>query len=168
MNTPAGRKVLTLTLALGICLIASYIAAYYTTPSLPWYAGLIKPDLTPPAWIFAPVWSVLYIMMGLSLYTIFQQGIKKKDVRLGLDFFAFQLLLNVAWSYAFFGLHSTFYGLVCIILLWVILLCTIIQLLRFTYVGAALLLPYLFWVTFAAILNYLILTLNPISYSLLP
>ena len=168
INTPAGRKVLTLILALGICLIASYISAYYTTPSLSWYAGLIKPDLTPPAWIFAPVWSVLYIMMGLSLYTILQSGSKKKDVRLGLNFFLFQLLMNVAWSYAFFGLHSTFYGLITIILLWALLLCTMISLLRFTAIGTALLLPYLFWVTFAAILNYLILTLNPISYSLLP
>jgi tryptophan-rich sensory protein len=166
VNTPAGRKVLTLILALGICLLASYIAAYYTTPSLGWYAGLIKPDLTPPAWIFAPVWSVLYIMMGLSLYTVLQSGFRNKDVKLGLAFFMFQLILNIAWSYTFFGLHSTFYGFISIVVLWVALLCTILMLLRFTVTGAALLLPYMFWVTFAAILNYLIMTMNPVSYGL--
>ena len=142
------------------------IAAYYTTPSLGWYTGLIKPDLTPPGWLFAPVWSVLYIMMGLSLYTVLRSDTKKHDVRLGLVFFLFQLLLNVAWSYAFFGLHSTFYGFISIVALWAVLVCTVLQLLKFSVSGAALLLPYLFWVTFAAILNYLIMTLNPLSYGL--
>jgi translocator protein len=162
----AGKKILILILSLGICLLASYIAALYTTPSLPWYTGLIKPDLTPPVWIFAPVWSVLYIMMGLSLYTIIRAGIHRKDVMLGLVLFALQLLLNVAWSYVFFGLHSTFFGFIALVALWAILLCTVIQLLRFSVGAAALLLPYLFWVTFAAFLNYLIMTLNPISYAI--
>jgi translocator protein len=162
----AGKKIFILILSLGICLLASYIAAFYTTPSMPWYTGLIKPDLTPPAWIFAPVWSVLYVMMGLSLYTIIQAGIHRKDVIIGLVLFALQLLLNVAWSYVFFGLHSTFFGFVALVALWAILLCTVIQLLRFSVGAAALLLPYLFWVTFAAFLNYLIMTLNPISYAI--
>lgn len=161
-----GRKIFILILSLGICLFASYIAAYYTTPSLGWYTGLIKPDLTPPAWIFAPVWTVLYIMMGLSLYRVIRSGLKNRDVKLGIMFFMFQLFLNIGWSYVFFGLHSTFFGFISLVALWAILLCTIIQLLRFSVAAAALLLPYLFWVTFAAFLNYLIMTMNPISYAL--
>ena len=165
-TSSVGRRIIVFILSLGICLLACYIAAYYTTPSLPWYTGLIKPDLTPPAWIFAPVWTVLYILMGFSLYRVVRSGLKNKDVTLGLAFFMLQLLLNVGWSYVFFGLHSTFFGFIGLVALWAILLCTIIQLLRFSVGAAVLLLPYLFWVTFAAFLNYLIMTLNPISYSL--
>jgi len=166
-TSSVGRKIVVFILSLGICLFASYIAACYTTPSLGWYTGLIKPDLTPPAWIFAPVWTVLYVMMGLSLYRVVTSGMNNKDVRLGFAFFMFQLLLNVGWSYVFFGLHSTFFGFIGLVALWAILLCTIIQLLRFSVAAAVLLLPYLFWITFAAFLNYMIMTLNPISYTLL-
>ena len=160
------RNFILLVFSLGTAILAGYIAAYYTVPSLPWFTALIKPELTPPVWIFQPVWTLLYIMMGLSLYRILANGIRKKDAMLGFAFFVFQLLLNIGWSYMFFGLHSIFFGFICIIGLWLILLCTIIQLLRFSVSAAALLLPYLFWVTFVAFLNYLIMTLNPISYSL--
>ncbi|HVN73355.1 MAG TPA: TspO/MBR family protein [Methanoregula sp.] len=165
-KSSAARKFVLLVISLAIAIIAGYIAAYYTLPSLSWFTGLIKPELTPPVWIFQPVWTVLYIMMGLSLYRILTHGLKKKDAWLGLVFFVFQLALNITWSYLFFGLHSIFFGFICILALWAILLCTIIQLLRFSVSSAALLLPYLFWVTFVAFLNYLIMTLNPISYSL--
>ncbi|HUH79377.1 MAG TPA: TspO/MBR family protein [Methanoregula sp.] len=165
-KTSAARRFVLLVISLGIAIFAGYIAAYYTVPSLPWFAGLIKPDLTPPIWIFQPVWTVLYIMMGLSLYRILVSGGRRKDMMLGLVFFIFQLVLNITWSYLFFGLHSIFFGFICIIALWAILLCTIIQILRFAVSSAALLLPYLFWVTFVAFLNYLIMTLNPITYNL--
>ncbi len=161
-----GTRFFVLILALAICIFVGYIAALYTAPSLPWFAKLIKPDLTPPIWIFQPVWTVLYVMMGLSLYGILMSGIARKENFLGLVFFIFQLGLNLGWSYFFFGLHSIFFGFVCIIALWAILLCTVIQLLRFSVSSAALLLPYLFWVTFVAFLNYLIMTLNPISFNI--
>lgn len=162
----AGKKFLALILALGICLLAGYIGAYFTMPSLPiWYAGLAKPDLTPPSWVFGPVWTVLYILMGFSLYLIWQSGAGRKEVTLGLAFFLLQLLLNAGWSYVFFGLHSVFFGFIGIVMLWVVLLCTIVQLLKFSFGAALLLLPYMFWLTFAVFLNYAIMTLNPASVS---
>ena len=162
----AGKKFFIFIISLGICLIAGYIAAYFTMPALSgWYAGLVKPDLTPPSWVFAPVWTILSILMGLSLYFIWQSGTKKKEFTLGLILFLLQIILNVGWSYVFFGLHSIFFGFIGIVLLWVVLVCTIIQLLKFSIGAAVLLLPYLFWLTFAVFLNYTILTLNPVSLS---
>ncbi len=163
-----GKKILVLLLSVGICLLAGYIGAYFTQPSLStWYAGLAKPDLTPPSWIFGPVWTVLYILMGFSLYLILQSGGRRKDVSLGLALFLFQLFLNVGWSCVFFGLHSIVFGFIAIITLWIVLLFTIIRLLKFSPGGALLLLPYLFWLTFAVFLNYAIMTLNPTSLSAL-
>ena len=161
-----GTRFFVLVLALIICIFVGYIAALYTVPSIPWFAKLIKPDLTPPAWVFQWVWSALYVMMGVALYGILQAGIAKKDTLLALIFFAFQLFLNLGWSYLFFGLHSIFFAFLCIIALWAILLCTVIQTLKVSVSSAAFLLPYLFWVTFVTFLNYLIMTLNPISFEI--
>ncbi len=127
-----GKKILTFIIAIGICLLAGYIGSYYTAPAIPtWYAGLQKPDLTPPSWVFAPVWTALYILMGISLYLIVQSGLKNPEVQLGLILFLFQLIVNIGWSFFFFGLQSTFFGFMAIVLLWAVLLCTIIQLFRF-------------------------------------
>jgi benzodiazapine receptor len=155
------KKVICLVLAIGFCLLAGYVGSMYTTPSIPtWYAGLQKPDLTPPAWVFAPVWTALYILMGISLYLILQSGITKGEVIIGLVLFILQLGLNIGWSYTFFGWHAIFFAFLCIIALWAFLLCTIIQISRFSIIGAALLIPYLLWISFAAYLNYAIMVLN--------
>jgi benzodiazapine receptor len=157
-----GKKILTLIIAVGICLLAGYIGSYYTTPEIPtWYAGLQKPDINPPSWVFAPVWTILYIMMGISLYLILQSDLKKQEVQFGLILFIFQLMVNIGWSFFFFGLHSTFFGFLAIVLLWAVLLCTIIQVWRFSIPAAVLLLPYFVWVSFAGYLSYAILILNP-------
>ena len=156
------HKILLLAFALGICLLAGYVGSYYTTPSIPtWYAGLEKPDLTPPSWVFAPVWTALYVMMGLSLYLMLVRGLQKREVQFGVSLFFFQLLLNVTWSFAYFSLHSLFLAFMAIIALWAILLCTIIQAFRVSVGAGALLIPYLFWVTFAMYLTYAIMQLNP-------
>jgi tryptophan-rich sensory protein len=163
----AGQKIINFVLAVGICLLAGYIASYYTTPEITtWYAGLNKPDLTPPSWVFGPVWTVLYILMGFSLYLIIQSGLKSMEVKVGLALFVLQLMLNVGWSFFFFGQHSTFWGLLAIVLLWAVLLCTIIQVFRISFAAALLLLPVLVWITFAAVLNYQIMILNPISFGI--
>jgi len=156
------KTVICLVLAIGICLLAGYVGSMYTTPSLPtWYAGLQKPDLNPPSWVFAPVWTALYILMGISLCLILQSGITRGEVLAGLVLFVLQLGLNIGWSYLFFGWHAIFFALMCIIALWAVLLCTIIQVSRFSIFGAALLIPYLIWTSFAAYLNYAIMVLNP-------
>ena len=156
------KKVICLVLAIGICLLAGYVGSMYTTPAIPtWYAGLQKPDLTPPSWVFAPVWTALYVLMGISLYLILLSGINKGEVLIGLVLFLIQLGLNVGWSYTFFGWHSIFFAFLCILALWAFLLCTIIQVSRFSVIGAALLIPCLLWISFAAYLNYAIMVLNP-------
>jgi tryptophan-rich sensory protein len=99
--------------------------------------------------------------MGISLYLILQAGISKEEVFVGLLLFILQLGLNVGWSFLFFGLHTPFFAFMCIIALWAFLLCTIIQVFRFSIIGAALLIPYLLWISFAAYLNYAIMVLNP-------
>jgi tryptophan-rich sensory protein len=163
----AGKKILYFVIAVGICLLAGYIGSYYTTPEIPtWYAGLQKPDLNPPSWVFAPVWTVLYIFMGISLYLIVQSDLKNQEVQIGLILFIFQLIVNIGWSFFFFGLHSTFFGFMAIVLLWAVLLCTILQVWRFSIPAAALLIPYFGWVSFAGYLNYAILILNPGSFGI--
>ncbi|MDD1695532.1 MAG: tryptophan-rich sensory protein [Methanoregula sp.] len=162
-----GKKVLLFVIALGICLLAGYIGSYYTTPEIPtWYADLQKPELNPPSWVFAPVWTVLYILMGISLYWILSTGLKSQDSKLGLILFIFQLVLNVTWSFLFFGLHSTFFSFLIIVMLWAVLLCAIVQIFRFSIPAAVLLIPYLCWISFAAYLNYAILILNPMYFGI--
>ncbi len=162
-----GKKILTFVIAIGICLLAGYIGSYYTTPAITtWYAGLHKPDFTPPSSVFAPVWTALFILMGISLYLVVQSGLKNPEVQFGLVLFLFQLIVNVGWSFAFFGLHSTFFGFMVIVLLWAVLLCTIIQLFRFSIPAALLLIPYFGWVCFAGYLNYGFLILNPGSFGI--
>jgi len=162
-----GKKILYFVIAVGICLLAGYIGSYYTTPAIPtWYDGLQKHDLNPPSWVFAPVWTALYILMGISLYLIVQSGLKNREVQIGLILFIFQLIVNIGWSFFFFGLHSTFFGFMAIVLLWAVLLCTILQVWRFSIPAAALLIPYFGWVSFAGYLSYAILILNPGSFGI--
>jgi translocator protein len=163
----AGKKVLLFVIALGICLLAGYIGSYYSTPEIPtWYAGLEKPDLTPPSWVFGPVWTVLYIFMGISLYWVLETGVKSQDAKLGMILFIFQLLLNVIWSYIFFNLHSTFFSFLIIIMLWAVLLCTIVQLFRVSIPASVILVPYFCWISFAAYLNYALLIMNPTYFGI--
>jgi tryptophan-rich sensory protein len=163
----AGKKVFLLVIALGICLLAGYIGSYYTTPEIPtWYAGLEKPELTPPSWVFGPVWAILYIFMGISLFWILETGVKSQDAKLGMILFIFQLVLNVAWSFIFFSLHSTFFSFLIIIMLWAVLLCTIVQILRFSIPASVILIPYFCWISFAAYLNYAILIMNPMYFGI--
>jgi len=156
-----------LIVSIGICLSAGYIGSIYTTPEIPtWYAGLHKPDLSPPSWVFAPVWTALYILMGLSLFLIVRSSGKKSDIAVCLLLFGLQLVLNVLWPFVFFGLHSIFFGLLCIIALLGMLLCTIIQTFRISLSASLLLVPYLFWLCFATYLNYCLFILNPVGVSI--
>ena len=99
--------------------------------------------------------------MGVSLALILLSGISKAGVLTGLVLFLLQLGLNICWSYLFFGWHSIFIAFMCIVLLWEFVLCTIIQVSRFSIIGAALIIPYVVWISFAAYLNYAIMVLNP-------
>jgi benzodiazapine receptor len=145
-----------------LCQIVGFIGSLATTPAIPnWYETLKKPAFSPPNWIFGPVWITLYALMGISLFIIWQRGLKARGVKPALFFFSLQLLLNALWSWAFFGLRSPLVGLLDIVLLWVAILLTTRSFYRVSKTAGLLLLPYLLWVSFAAILNFSLCILNP-------
>ena len=148
-----------LLIAILICQFAGIIGSVFTTPSIPtWYAGINKPDFNPPNWLFAPVWTTLFFLMGISLYLVWEKGIKTS--RLAVYVFSAQLILNIIWSLLFFGLQNPFFAFIEIIILWVAILATILLFYRISKKAAILLIPYIAWVSFAAFLNYSIWILN--------
>jgi benzodiazapine receptor len=125
-----------------------------------WYTTLNKPWFTPPNYVFGPVWTVLYILMGISLYLVVIQGWENKTVKTGIVLFAAQLGVNLLWSIIFFGLHSPLAGLACILILLALIVATIISFSRLSKPAAVLLLPYLAWVCIATALNAGVFLLN--------
>lgn len=153
-----------LIVAVVACQLIGNLGAVFTIPSLStWYALLNKPSFNPPNWIFGPVWIILYTLMGISLYLAWKEfpRLKKTSRDKAALLFAFQLALNLLWSYLFFGLRSPLYGLICIALLWVAILATMLEFYGISRNAALALLPYILWVSFAAMLNLSILILNP-------
>ena len=126
-----------------------------------WYQTLDRPFFSPPNWIFGPVWTILYLMMGISFYLIWSKGVKDKKAKEAIYIFLLQLFLNFLWSILFFGLKSPPAALIEIIILWFAILVTIIKFKPISKPAAYLLIPYLLWVSFAAILNFSIVILNP-------
>jgi tryptophan-rich sensory protein len=143
------------------CLAAGLIGSIFTREAIPtWYAALEKPAFNPPNWLFAPVWTLLYILMGIAAFLVWRKGLENRQVRIALIVFLVQLVLNALWSVAFFGLESPLYGLVVIAALWVAILFTVLKFHRISLTASVLLWPYLLWVTFAAVLNVSIWLLN--------
>jgi translocator protein len=142
-------------------LAAGGLGAIATASSIPtWYRTLSKPPWNPPAGVFAPVWTLLYILMGVALFLIWRQGWSAPGVRTAVLLFAAQLVFNLLWSVVFFGLHTTGGGLVIIVILWLLIVATIVAFFRLNAVSGALMLPYIAWVTFASVLNATIWSLN--------
>ncbi|MSU55943.1 MAG: tryptophan-rich sensory protein [Candidatus Taylorbacteria bacterium] len=164
---PNIRKALQLVVSVAVSELAGIIGAAFTAPSIPtWYAGLVKPALNPPAWIFGPVWTTLYALMGTSLFLIWSsyakasEGLgKTKIVRASWMFFI-QLALTIFWSIFFFGMQNPALAFADIILLWLAILTTIILFYRISKPASYLLLPYILWVSFAVYLNYSLWMLN--------
>lgn len=160
-----GKKMKTyirLILAVAICEMAGIAGSIFTAPAIPtWYASLKKPPLAPPNWVFAPVWTTLYFLMGISLFIVWNAGIGKSTVRKSIAIFSIQLVLNVLWSYLFFGLRSPLLGLAGIMAMWFMIVLTVVSFFRISKTAALVLIPYLIWDSFASYLNYSILTLNP-------
>lgn len=153
---PMKLKLLVFSLALPLMIGA--IGSFFTIESIPtWYATLNKPGFSPPNYIFGPVWTILYILMGVSLYLVLSS--KKKNKK-AVQLFFIQLFLNLVWSLVFFKIQHPVAGLIDIILLWIAILMTIKEFLKIKKEAAYLLYPYLAWVTFAAILNLAIVLLN--------
>jgi translocator protein len=155
----AGRlNVVRLVISIAVCEAAGLVGTVFTISAIPsWYAALQKPWFTPPNWLFAPVWLTLYLLMGVTLYLLWG---KRQQAGAALEAFAIQLILNVAWSVVFFGAHELFYGFVVIAALWAVILVTMVLSYRVSRGAAALLLPYILWVTIASALNYYVWVLN--------
>lgn len=149
-----------LTTSLVICFGAALFGSLLTAPALPnWYAGLQKPFFNPPNWIFAPVWTTLYFMMGIAFFLVIRERLNQNS-RPATRLFISQLGLNVVWSFAFFYLHFPLLAFAVIILLWLAILMTIIEFYKISRPAAWLLIPYLLWVSFAAILNFAVWKIN--------
>ena len=170
-----------------ICELAGVVGSFFTMPAIEgWYASLNKPSFNPPNWIFGPVWTLIFTLMGVALYIVWKKKFKvepssakasawqrkawnpvsqklmsgswqKMNVIL---IFSLQLFLNILWSVIFFGFHQTGLAFFELLMLWVSIIYTIINFYRISKASAYLLLPYLLWVSFAAILNLSIWIIN--------
>lgn len=150
-----------LIISIAICEVVGIIGSVFTVSSVEtWYAFLNKPEFSPPNWVFGPVWTILYALMGVSLYLIWNRGLKSSQTKNALKIFFVQLTFNFFWSIAFFGLHNPLLALIVIILLWASILYTILLFNKISQIAALLLLPYILWVSFAVLLNLFIVLLN--------
>ncbi|OHB24989.1 MAG: TspO protein [Parcubacteria group bacterium RIFOXYD2_FULL_52_8] len=151
-----------LIITIGASLAAGAVGSLFTTPAIQsgWYAELVKPVMNPPAWVFGPVWTLLFVLMGIAAFLVWKKGFERREVKIALVIFDVQLLLNVLWSVIFFGLRNPGGALVEIVFLWLAILATIIVFAKISRPAAWLLVPYILWVSFAVYLNYAIWTLN--------
>jgi tryptophan-rich sensory protein len=154
-----------LIIAVVVSELAGVIGSIFTVSAIPtWYAGLIKPALNLPSWLFGPVWITLYGLMGIAAFLVWNHkswnGNDEMNVRQALFVFLLQLVLNAAWSIIFFGFHSPLWAFVCIVALWLSILWIMVLFYKISKPAMYLLLPYILWVSFAAYLNYSILMLN--------
>ena len=152
---------LKLAISILINLLAGFIGSIFTTPQIStWFATLKKPSFSPPNWLFGPVWTALFILMGISLFLVWRKGLNYPSVKIALIIFGAQLLLNILWSFLFFAQRAPLTGFIEIILLWVMILITILVFYPISKTAGLLLIPYILWVSFASILNFSLWRLN--------
>ena len=155
------KKLIYISVSIVICLTIGFLSSYATQSSVnDWFVTLNKPIFNPPNWLFAPIWSVLYILMGISAGLIWANGFYHLWVKTALYHFGFQLMLNALWSIVFFGFKAPFLGLLVIIALLIMLLFTFKWFKIVNKIAAYMLIPYILWVCFATLLNYKIWELN--------
>ena len=156
------NKISRIAIVVIICLAVGYLSGMVTRASITtWYPTLVKPSFNPPNWIFAPVWTSLYVMMGVAAGLIWNQiTTQKAAVTKALQFFIIQLVLNALWSYLFFGLHNLMLATIEVVLLWLMIFETYSQFAKINKTASYLMLPYLAWVSFASVLTASIWGLN--------
>lgn len=145
-------------LEMGILIAGTAFLGAGFTDIGPWFEGLVKPLFQPPNWLFAPVWTVLYICIGIAGYIILSSSVDYKDNIMVL--YIVNLMLNVGWSFLFFTRHEPLLALLDLMVLWITIVLMIWSSKSVSRVAAYLLVPYLLWVTFAGTLNYAIVMLN--------
>jgi tryptophan-rich sensory protein len=152
---------LKLLISVAVPLAVGGLSGYATSGGVStWYPGLAKPSFNPPSWAFGPVWTLLYILMGVAAFLVWRQGLRTDGVKSALTVFLIQLALNGLWSVLFFGLQAPGWALVEIILLWLAIIATMVLFWRIVPTAGRLLLPYLVWVSFATVLNASLWWLN--------
>jgi benzodiazapine receptor len=147
-----------------VCESVGIIGSFFTFSSVTnWFPMLVKPWFSPPSWLFGPVWIIMYFLMGLSLYIIWNSKAELSKQKYRKQFFilfGIQLILNALWSFLFFGLKTPIYGLIDILFIDIVVAMTIIYAYRVSKYAAILLAPYMVWITFATLLNFDIVLLN--------
>lgn len=156
------NKITKILVAVAICLAVGYFSGTATRSAITdWYPTLNKPSFNPPNWVFAPVWTLLYMMMGVAAGLVWDRiAYESEIIQKALLFFIIQLGLNALWSYLFFGLKNPMLAGVEIVLLWLMIYETYFQFAKINKIAGYLLIPYLAWVSFAAVLNASIWWLN--------
>lgn len=155
------KKIIILAGFLAVPLLVGFLSSLLVNiPQTEQYADFIQPSFAPPGWLFGPVWTVLYLLMGWSAFLVWRRGWHKPAVRAALTVFSLQLLFNFFWTIIFFGLGLRGWALIEIALLWILILLNLILHYRQNKLAGWLLLPYLLWVSFATVLNFAIWRLN--------
>ena len=154
------KRAAALAVSLAVCLAAGGLGSLATSAKIPtWYATLAKPAWNPPNWLFAPVWTTLYVLMAIAAFLVWERR-AQPGARAGLAWFGAQLALNTLWSFLFFGLENPGLALVEIVVLWAAIARTIALFWPVSRPAAVMLAPYLAWVSFASVLNFTIWRLN--------
>jgi tryptophan-rich sensory protein len=152
-----------LLISLGLPLAAGAIAGMFTTSEINgWFQTIKKPAWQPPNWVFGPVWTVLYVLMGIAFYLIWKTDVPVKQKRMAITLWIVQLVFNFFWSYIFFKKHQIDWALGEIVVLWFFILLTILSFGRISKTAAWMMVPYISWVTFASLLTLSIYQLNPL------
>ena len=150
-----------LIIAIAIPVAVGAISGFFTATGVEsWFQTITKPSWNPPSWIFAPVWTTLYIMMGVALFLVWKSDSSDILKKTAITLLTIQLVLNFFWSFIFFDQHQIGWALVEIIAMWIFILLTIFAFGNISKLAAWLLVPYISWVSFATILNYTIWKLN--------
>ena len=148
-------------IAIVIPLMVGATSGFFTVTGVEsWYQTIQKPSWNPPNWIFGPVWTTLYVMMGIALFLVWKEDTSEELKKIAIGLFAVQLTLNFFWSFIFFNQQQPGWALVEIIAMWFFILLTIFAFAQVNKTAAWLLVPYISWVSFASILNYTIWQLN--------
>jgi len=154
------QKILPLIGFILITFIAAFIGSLFTTPSIAsWYRNLNKPSFAPPNFLFAPVWTILFFLMAIAAFLVWQNK-NNPQAKKALIFYFVQLAFNSLWSIIFFGLHNPGVAFLEIIILWILILLTLIKFYKIQKIAGLLLVPYLLWVSFASFLNLFVWLLN--------
>ena len=162
MENSKKDDVIKLVISILIPLIAGFIGSIATFDGITNFFNVLnKPAWTPPSWAFAPIWTTLFILMGIALFLVWRKGFERRDVKIAMAVFGIQIILNIFWSVIFFGLRSITGGLIEIIILWIAILVNIIVFYRISKAAGLLLVPYIIWVTIASYLTYTVFLLNP-------